>query len=59
MIEKLDGFSVQWKVVCMLIVEEVNSMLVQAKAQGLEERDVVSHYLLIGKVKLVNSKEEN
>jgi len=55
MIEKLDGLSVESKVMCMFIEKEVNGMGIQFERQGLKEGDVVGHNLFVREVKLVNN----
>ena len=37
------------------VVKEVDGVLVQPEAEGLEEGDVVGHDLLVGEVELVNN----
>ena len=54
MIEELDGFSVERKVIGVLIVEEVDGVLVESEGEGLEEGDVVGHDFLVGEVELVD-----
>ena len=54
-VEELDGLGVEGEVVIMLVIEEVDGVLVQPEAEGLEEGDVVGHDLLVGEVELVNN----
>jgi len=53
-IEELNGLSIQREIVIVFIVEEVNGVLVEPEGESLEERDVVSHHLLVRKIKLVH-----
>ena len=55
MVEKLDGFSVERKVIGVLIVEEVDGVLVEPEGEGLEEGDVVGHDFLVREVELVDN----
>ena len=55
MVEEFDGLSVEGEVIGVLIVEEVDSVLVQSKGEGFKKRDVVSHDFLIREVKLVDN----
>ena len=54
MIEKLYGFGVEREIVGVFVVKEMNRVLVQFQGQGLQERNVVSQDLFVGKVKFVN-----
>lgn len=38
-----------------LIVEEMDSVVVQLQGQGLQKRDIVCHDLLIGEIKLMDN----
>jgi hypothetical protein len=52
-VEEFYCFSVQRKVVCVLIVEEVDGVFVQTKRKGLEKGDVVRHDFFVREVELV------
>ena len=55
MVEELNGFSVERKVIGVLIVEEVDGVLVEPEGEGLEEGDVVGHDFLVREVELVDN----
>ena len=52
MLEELDGLCVQGEVSEVLVVEEVDSVLVEVKGEGLQEGDVVGKDFLIREVQL-------
>jgi len=53
-VEEFDGFCVEREVVGVLVIEEVDGVLVEAKGESFEERDVVSHNLLVGEIEPVD-----
>lgn len=55
MIEKFNCFGVQGKVICVFVVEEMDRMCVQFQTERFQEQDVVSHNILVGKVKFMHN----
>ena len=55
-IEELNGLSIQREIVIVFIVEEVNGVLVEPEGESLEERNVVSHHLLVRKILMTDTK---
>ena len=53
-VEELDCFCVQRKVVRVLVKEEVDGVGIQFEGQGLEEGDVIGHHFLVREIELVN-----
>lgn len=54
MIEELDGFCVERKVVGVFVVEKVDRVWVELHAEGLEKENIVTHNVLVRKVKLMH-----
>lgn len=54
MVEELDGLRIEREVVRVFIVEKVYRVRVQFQTERLQEQNIISHHIFVGKVKFMD-----